>query len=50
MVRIAKKTDPVKLEELKKKINDEKYLSLAIQQIAQVLSSEILNLEEENKV
>ncbi len=50
MVRIAKKTDPVKLEELKKKINDEKYLSLAIQQIAQILSSEILNLEEENKV
>jgi hypothetical protein len=50
MVRIAKKTDPVKLEELKKKINDEKYLSLAIQQIAQILSSEILSLEEENKV
>lgn len=50
MVRIAKKTDPVKLEELKKKINDEKYLTLAIQQIAQILSSEILSLEEENKV
>ncbi len=50
MVRIAKKTDPVKLEELKKKINDEKYLSLAIQQIAQILSSEILDLEEENKI
>ena len=48
MVRIAKNTDPVKLEELKKKINDEKYLSLAIQQIAQILSSEILNMEEEN--
>ncbi|MCP5515259.1 MAG: hypothetical protein H7A26_07330 [Spirochaetales bacterium] len=50
MVRIAKKTDPVKLEELKKKINDEKYLSLAIQQIAQILSTEILSLEEENKI
>ena len=50
MVRIAKKTDPVKLEELKKKINDETYLTLAIQQIAQILSSEILNLEEENKI
>ena len=50
MVRIAKKTDHVKLEELKKKINDEKYLSLAIQQIAQILSSEILDLEEENKI
>ncbi len=49
MVRIAKKTDPVKLEELKKKINDEKYMKLAIQQIAQILSTEILNLEEENK-
>ena len=48
MVRIAKKTDPVKLEELKRKINDEKYLSTAIQQIAQVLSSEILNMEEDN--
>lgn len=34
MVRIAKKTDPRRLEELKKKIHDEKYLALAISKIA----------------
>ncbi len=48
MVRIAKETDPAKLEELRKKINDEKYLSIAIQQIALILSKEILNSDEEN--
>ena len=47
MVRIAKETDPAKLEALKEKINDENYLSVAIQQLAQILSSEILSFDEE---
>ena len=38
MVRIAKEIDFKKLEELKKMINDEKYLDFAIQKIAQSLS------------
>ena len=38
MVRIAKKTDPRRLEELKKKIKDEKYITLAISKIAQELT------------
>ncbi len=38
MVRIAKPIDFKKLEELKKLINDEKYLDFAIQKIAQSMS------------
>ncbi len=38
MVRIAKKTDPRRLQELKRKINDENYLALAISKIAQDLT------------
>ena len=48
MVRIAKETDPVKLEELKVKINDEQYLAIAIQQLAQILSAEIVEIDEES--
>jgi len=47
MVRIAKESDPTKLEELKEKINDEKYLLIAIQQLAQILSTEMLGIDEE---
>ncbi len=43
MVRIAKQTDPVKLEELKVKINDQHYLQLAIDRIAIKLTDEIVN-------
>jgi hypothetical protein len=43
VIRIAKKTDPKKLEELKKKINDEKYLSIAIDLIAQNLTKSLLH-------
>ena len=50
MVRIAKETDPAKLEELREKINDENYLYIAIQQLAQILSTEILNVDEENNL
>ncbi len=38
MVRIAKEIDLKRLEELKKLINDEKYLDFAIQKIAQTMS------------
>ena len=48
MVRIAKETDPVKLEELREKIHDEAYLTLAIQQLAQILSIEMVELDEES--
>ena len=41
MVRIAKKTDPKKIKELKQKINDEKYISRAIVKIAQDLTREL---------
>lgn len=41
MVRIAKKTDPKKLAELKRKIHDEDYLLQAIQKIAQDLTKSI---------
>ena len=34
MVRIAKKTDPKRLAELKRRIHDEEYLAQAIQKIA----------------
>ena len=43
MVRIAKQTDPKKLEELKTMINDDKYLQIAIQRIATKLTNEIVN-------
>ena len=45
MVRIAKKTDPKKLEELKKKINDQDYLDVAIRMIAQNLTKSLLSEE-----
>ncbi|MFP4382545.1 MAG: hypothetical protein ACLFST_12395 [Spirochaetia bacterium] len=48
MVRISKKPDPKKIEELKKKIKDKEYLDDAVKKIAQVLSEEILNPDEEN--
>jgi hypothetical protein len=45
VVRIAKKTDHRKIEELKKKIHDEKYLATAIDMIAQNLTKSLLNEE-----
>jgi hypothetical protein len=41
VVRIAKKTDPQKLAELKRKIHDEEYLMQAIQKIAQDLTKSL---------
>ena len=43
MVRIAKQTAPVKLEELRVKINDRRYLRVAIDRIAIKLTDEIVN-------
>ena len=43
MIRIAKKTDPKKIEELKKKINDKNYLDRAIDMIAQNLTKNLLH-------
>jgi hypothetical protein len=42
MVRIAKKTDPKRISELKKKIQDREYVEEAIQKIAQRLSAELV--------
>jgi len=42
MVRIAKEIDYQKLEELKKKINDEKYIEKAVTMLAQELTKNIL--------
>jgi len=42
-VRIAKRTNSAKLEELKVKINDQEYLQVAIDRIAIKLSNEIIN-------
>jgi hypothetical protein len=41
VVRIAKKTDPKKIAELKRRIHDEEYLMQAIQKIAQDLTKSI---------
>lgn len=49
MVRIAKITDFVKIKELKEKINDENYLDVAIQQIALILSKEMLDIQEDEQ-
>ena len=41
MVRIAKQSDPRRLRDLKRRIEDPAYLSSAIQRIAQTLSNEL---------
>ena len=45
MVRIAKEIDYKKLEELKKKINDAKYLDRAVSMLAQELTKNLLKKE-----
>jgi anti-sigma28 factor (negative regulator of flagellin synthesis) len=42
--RRRKSSNPSRVEELKKKINNEEYLNGAIQRIAQVLSNELLGI------
>ena len=46
MVRIAKDIDYNRLEELKKKINDDTYLELAVQTIAQQLTQNFVKKED----
>ena len=46
MIRIAKPTDPKKLNQLKKKINNNQYMSVAISSIAQTLTKEIYQMNE----
>jgi len=41
VVKIAKKTDPKKIAELKKKIHDKEYLLYAIDMIAQSLTKSL---------
>lgn len=43
MVRIARQTDPEKLKALKVKINDQRYLQVAIEGIARSLTNEIVS-------
>jgi hypothetical protein len=42
VVRIAKKSDPRRLEELKRKINDREYVTAAIAKIAQDLTRNLV--------
>lgn len=42
MVRIAKKTDPEKLRDLKRKIHDERYMAQAIDRIAMDLTRSLV--------
>ena len=46
MVRIAKRTDPEKLKELKRKIHDEQYIAAAIERIAVNLTRTIVEKAE----
>jgi len=49
MVRIAKHTDPRKLAELKQKIHNEDYLSMAIQRLAHTLTKELVDKNADSK-
>ena len=42
MVRIARKIDPKRIAELKKKIHDSRYLETAIYRIAQTLTNGLI--------
>lgn len=46
MIKIAKHTDPVKLEQLKRMIHDEDYLNIAISRIAIDLTNGMLRQKE----
>ena len=42
MSRVAKKTDEARLEELKKKVDNPKYVSIAVERISWELAGEVL--------
>ena len=46
MIRVAKPSDPKKIAELKKKINDQKYIQTAIQSLAQTITKEMLHIDD----
>jgi hypothetical protein len=46
MVRIARKIDPKRIAELKKKIQDTRYLQAAILRLAQTLTNELVQRNE----
>jgi len=46
MIRIAKQSDPKRLAELKRKIEDKRYLSTAISSIAYTLTKEFVSEKE----
>ena len=41
MVKIAREPDPKKIKELKKKLQDDSYITFAIQKIAQELTKKL---------
>lgn len=47
MIRIAKPSDPKRIAELKKKINNDIYIKDAIQQIAHTLTIELVHRKED---
>ena len=42
MVRVARKIDPRRIAELKKKIHDTRYLDAAVYRLAQTLTNELM--------
>jgi len=42
MVRVARKIDPRRIAELKKKIHDVKYLDAAVSRLAQTITNELM--------
>ena len=46
LIKIAKESDPQKLAELRVKINDDAYLSLAINRIAHNITKELVSMKE----
>ncbi len=46
MVRVAKQIDPKRIEELKKKIHDRRYLDAAIARLAQTLTNELIRRDQ----
>ncbi len=49
MIKIAKEIDKKRIKELRNKIHDKLYLKYAINQIAQTLTHELFEQEEEDK-
>jgi hypothetical protein len=48
MIRVARPSDPERLRELKRKINDREYLAVAISRLAENLTRELVQDSEES--